>query len=726
MPSPIRPLWAGLAAFAVTACAHTPTSNEPSTMNTLPTAPVAAQIPHQVESPNGSRSDEYYWLRDDERKNPEMLAYLNAENAHTDRMLAPIAPLKQQLFNEIVGRIKQDDASVPYRKDGYWYYTRYETGKEYPIHARRAGSMDAPEQILLNVNEMAEGKDFFQVDEMEVSPDGKLLVWAEDEVGRRQYVLRFKDLATGAVLPDRIENAEPNMVWAADNRTILYVEKDPQTLLGYKVRKHVLGTDPKDNPLVWEQTDESFYTGVGKTKDDRYLVIGTQSTVSSEYWYADAADPKLEFKLFLARERDHEYQVEHFDGRWIVRTNWQAKNFRVVEVARGNEAKRDTWRDLVPHDPQGFVHGFDVFRRFMAVELRTGGVRRILLRPWKAPAVNAARGMRETFITADEPTYTMALGTNEEIDTDTVRYIYTSLTTPGTTYDLNTVTSERTLMKREPVLGDFDPANYVSEYVWATARDGAKVPVSIVYRKGTPRDGTAPMLQYAYGSYGLSMDPTFSISLLSLLDRGFVYALAHIRGGQEMGRAWYEDGKLLKKMNTFTDFIDVTRYLVAQKYADPKRVFARGGSAGGLLMGAISNLAPQDYRGIVTLVPFVDVVTTMLDESIPLTTNEFDEWGNPKQKPFYDYMLSYSPYDNLKRQDYPAMYVQTGLWDSQVQYWEPAKYVARLRQMKTDDNLLVFRVEMEAGHGGKSGRFRRFEEVAEQYAFVVSEAGLAN
>ncbi len=737
MPSPMRPLWAGLAALAVAGCAHTPTPNESSTMNSptatpaaaapaAPDVPTAARIPHRVESPNGDRIDEYYWLRDDERKNPGMLAYLNAENAYTDRKLAPIQPLKQKLFDEIVGRIKQDDASVPYRKDGYWYYTRYETGKEYPIHARRAGTMDAPEQILLNVNEMAAGKDFFQVDEMEVSPNGQLLVWAEDDVGRRQYVLRFKDLASGTVLPDRIENAEPNMVWAADNRTILYVEKDPQTLLGYKVRKHVLGTDPKDNPLVWEQTDESFYTGVGKTKDDRYLVIGTQSTVSSEYWYADAADPKLEFKLFLARERDHEYQIEHFEGRWIVRTNWQAKNFRIVEVARGNEAKRDTWRDLVPHDPQGFVHGFDLFRRFMAVELRTGGVRRILIRPWKAPAVNAARGLRATFITADEPTYTMALGTNEEIDTDTVRYIYTSLTTPGTTYDLNTATDERTLMKREPVLGDFDPANYVSEYVWATARDGTKVPVSIVHRKGTPRDGTAPMLQYAYGSYGLSMDPVFSISLLSLLDRGFVYALAHVRGGQEMGRAWYEDGKLLKKMNTFTDFIDVTRYLVAQKYADPKRVFARGGSAGGLLMGAISNLAPQDYRGIVTLVPFVDVVTTMLDETIPLTTNEFDEWGNPKQKPFYDYMLSYSPYDNLKRQAYPAMYVQTGLWDSQVQYWEPAKYVARLRQMKTDDNLLVFRVEMEAGHGGKSGRFRRFEEVAEQYAFVVSQAGLSN
>jgi oligopeptidase B len=731
----MRPVWAALTAIAVTACAHTPTSNEPSTMNNdtdttaaaapaAPDIPIAARIPHRVESPNGDRIDEYYWLRDDERKNPAVLEYLKAENDYTDRKLAPIQPLKQKLFDEIVGRIKQDDASVPYRKSGYWYYTRYETGKEYPIHARRAGSMEAPEQVLLNVNEMAEGKDFFQVDEMEVSPNGKLLAWAEDEVGRRQYVLRFKDLATGAVLPDRIENAEPNMAWAADNRTILYVEKDPQTLLGYKVRKHVLGTDPKDDPLVWEQTDASFYTSVGKTKDERYLMIGTQSTVSSEYWYADAADPKLEFKLFLARERDHEYQVEHFEGRWIVRTNWQAKNFRIVEVAAGNEGKRDTWRDLVPHDPQGFVHGFDIFRRFMAVELRTGGLRRILIRPWKAPAVNAARGLREALITADEPTYTMALGTNEEIDTDTVRYIYTSLTTPSTTYDLNTTTGERTLMKREPVLGDFDPANYVSEYVWATARDGTKVPVSIVYRKGTPRDGTAPMLQYGYGSYGLSMDPTFSVSLLSLLDRGFVYALAHIRGGQEMGRAWYEDGKLLKKMNTFTDFIDVTRFLVGEKYADPRRVFARGGSAGGLLMGVVANLAPESYRGIVSLVPFVDVVTTMLDESIPLTTNEFDEWGNPKQKPFYDYMLGYSPYDNLKRQGYPAMYVQTGLWDSQVQYWEPAKYVARLRQLKTDDNLLVFRVEMEAGHGGKSGRFRRFAEVAEQYAFVLDQAGI--
>ena len=732
----IRSGWAGIAAAIVSACATTPNATESNAMSppnaTSPAAaltaaaaspPVAARKPYEVASPNGTRTDEYYWLRDDERKNPQVLDYLNAENAYADAQLAPIAPLKQKLYDEIVARIKQDDASVPYRKDGYWYYTRYETGKEYPIHARRKGSMEAPEQVLLDVNAMAQGKDFFQVDDMAVSPDGTLLAWAEDAVGRRQYVLRVKHIATGELLPDRIENAEANIEWAADNRTFLYIEKDPQTLLGQKVRKHVLGTDPKQDPLVWEQADESFYTGVGKTKDDRYLLIGTQSTVSSEYWYADASDPKLEFKLFLPRERDHEYQVEHFENRWIVRTNWQAKNFRIVEVARGEESRRDRWRDLVAHDPDGFVHGFDVFRNFLAVEQRSGGLRKVLIRPWKAPAVTAARGLRETYITADEPSYIMALSRNEEIDTDTLRYAYSSLTTPVSTYDFDTRSGAKTLLKREPVLGDFDPANYASEYVWITARDGTKVPVSIVYRKGTPRDGTAPMLQYAYGSYGLSMDPVFSISLLSLLDRGFVYALAHIRGGQEMGRAWYENGKLLNKMNTFTDFIDVTRALVAQKYADPKRVFALGGSAGGLLMGAISNLAPQDYRGIVTLVPFVDVVTTMLDESIPLTTNEFDEWGNPKQKAFYDYILGYSPYDNLRRQAYPAMYVQTGLWDSQVQYWEPAKYVARLRTLKTDDNLLVFRTNMEAGHGGKSGRFQRYAEVAEQYAFVLSLAG---
>lgn len=700
---------------------HTAT---PTTPATVAAPPAAAVKPHAVDSPHGARTDEYYWLRDDARENKEVLTHLAAENAWTDAQLAPFKPLQDTLYAEIIGRIKQDDSSVPYRKSGFWYYTRYETGLEYPIHARRCGTLDAPEQILLDVNEMAKGREFFEVAELSISPDGRLLAWAEDAVGRRQFVLRIKDLQTGVTLPDRIENTEGDVEWAADNRTFLYVEKDPVTLLGYKVRKHVLGTDPQHDPLIWEQTDESFYTGVGKTKDERFLLIGTQSTVSSEYWYADAADPNLEFRLFAPRERDHEYQIEHFDGRWIVRTNWQAKNFRIVEVSPGEEAQRDRWRDLVPHDPQGFVHGFDLFRRFMAVEERAGGLRTIRIRPWNTDSAGGALGLRESFITADQPTYAMSLGTNEEIDTDVVRYVYTSLTTPRTTFDLDTRTGEKTLLKREPVLGDFQPEHYVSEYVWITARDGARVPVSLVYRKGTPRDGTAPMLQYGYGSYGLSQEPVFSSPVLSLLDRGFVYAIAHIRGGQEMGRAWYENGKLLHKMNTFTDFIDVTRGLVAAQYADAKRVFARGGSAGGLLMGAIANLAPSDYRGLVSLVPFVDIVTTMLDESIPLTTNEYDEWGNPQDKRYYDYMLTYSPYDNIARQDYPAIYVGTGLWDSQVQYWEPAKYVARLRARRTNSNLLVFRVNLDAGHGGKSGRLQRYAEVAEQYAFVLNQAGL--
>jgi oligopeptidase B len=682
-----------------------------------PVPPVAPRRPFSVLSPNGARLDDYYWLRDDLRQDPEVLAHLAAETAYKDAALAHLAPLKEVLYREIVARIKQDDASVPYRKDGYWYYTRYETGQEYPIHARRAGSMQSPEQVLLDVNGMARGCDYFQVDDMVVSPDGRLLAWAQDAVGRRQYSLCVKNLDTGEVLADRIENAEANIEWAADNRTLLYVEKHPTTLLGYRVRKHVLGTDPRQDPLVWEQLDESYYTSVGKTKDDHYLLIATQSTVSSEVLHADASDPLLRFEVFLPRERDHEYQVEHFEGRWIVRTNWRAANFRIVDVARGEERQREKWLDLVPHDPAGFVHGFDVFRQFMAVEERTGGLRKIRIHPWS--------GGDDTFIVANEPSYATELGKNEEIDSEVVRYIYTSLTTPTTTYDYDTRTGERQLLKRNPVLGDFDPSRYESEFVWAAARDGAKVPVSLVWRKGTPRDGTAPLLQYGYGAYGITMDPSFSIPLLSLLDRGFVYALAHVRGGQEMGRAWYEHGRLLHKHNTFNDFIDVTRWLVAQGYADPKRVFARGGSAGGLLMGVIANMAPQDYRGIVSLVPFVDIVTTMLDDSIPLTTNEFDEWGDPQQRQHYEHMLSYSPCDRIERKAYPAIYVGTGLWDSQVQYFEPAKYVARLRALKTDSNLLVFRVNMEAGHGGKSGRLQRYEEVAEQWAFILDQAGMS-
>lgn len=681
-----------------------------------PVPPVAAVRPHVVESPNGNRTDNYYWLRDDKRESRDVIGYLEAENAYKAAMTAHTKALEDKVYGEIIGRIKQDDATVPYRLRGHWYYTRFETGKEYPVYARKAGSLDAPEQVMLDGNAMAEGHGFFAIGTSSIAPDNNLLAFAEDTVGRRQYVLQFKDLASGRLLPDRIENVEPSLAWTADSRSILYLEKDPETLLGKRVKRHVLGTDAKLDTLVYEQDDDSFYTGVTTSKDEKYVLIAAQSTVSTEWRYARADDPALAFKVFLPRERDHEYQLDHLDGRWIIRTNWKAPNFRLMEAKVGEEGDRANWREIVPTRDDAFIHGFDVFKDFLAIEERSDAMRKIRIKPWG--------GGKDFYIGSDESSYTTSLGQNAEVDTNVVRYEYTSLTTPLTVYDYDIRTGERTLMKRTPVLGGYDPANYRSELVWAEARDGAKVPVSLVWRVGTKKDGTAPMLQYAYGSYGATMDPSFSVSRVSLLDRGFVYALAHIRGGQEMGRRWYEDGKLLRKKNTFTDFIDVTRWLVKEGWADGKRVSAMGGSAGGLLMGAVSNMAGTDYRAIVAQVPFVDVVTTMLDESIPLTTNEFDEWGDPKKKEYYDYMLSYSPYDNVGRQDYPSMLVTTGLWDSQVQYYEPAKWVAKLRTLKTDKNPLLFRTSMEAGHGGKSGRFQRFREIAEEYAFVLDQSGI--
>jgi oligopeptidase B len=705
-------------ALLLAACASdAPARPEPESMpKSEPVPPVAAVQPRVVEAPHGNRTDEYYWLRDDARANPEVIAYLEAENAYKAAMTAHTKALEDRVYAEIVARIKQDDSTVPYRLRGHWYYTRFETGKDYPVYARKAGTPEAPEQVMLDVNAMAEGQGFFQVGALAVSPDNRLLAWVEDPVGRRQYTLRFKDLETGRVLPDSVPNVDPYLAWTADNRSILYLEKHPQTLLGFRVRRHVLGSDPAGDAVLYEQEDESFYTGVATSKDERYLLIISQSTVSTEYRYARADDPALAFRVILPRERDHEYHVDHLDGRWIIRTNWKAPNFRLMEATVGEEGDRANWRELLAHRDDAFVHGFDVFCDFLAIEERSGAMRKIRIRP--------LGGAADFFIAADEPAYTASLGENRELDTPIVRYEYTSLTTPATVYDYDIRTGDRQLKKRTPVLGDFDPANYRTELVWVEARDGKKVPVSIVYRAGYGRDGTAPMLQYGYGSYGATMDPAFSIARLSLLDRGFLFALAHVRGGQEMGRRWYEDGKLLNKRNTFNDFIDVTRFLVKEGYAGPKRVSAMGGSAGGLLMGAVANLAPADYRAIVAQVPFVDVVTTMLDESIPLTTNEFDEWGNPKKKEFYDYMLSYSPYDNVARQAYPAMLVTTGLHDSQVQYWEPAKWVARLRTHKTDSNPLLYRTTMEAGHGGKSGRFQRFREIAEEYAFILDQSGI--
>jgi oligopeptidase B len=709
----VAPLAALLGACAAGAPAKT--ESESMTMPS-PVPPVAAVRPYEVVSPNGTRVDEYYWLRDDTHTSQEVLAYLEAENAYKASMTAHTKVLEDRVYDETIARIKQDDSSVPYRKRGYWYYTRFETGKEYPVYARKAGNLEAAEHLMLNANVLAEGHEFYQVGSIAVAPNDRLIAYAEDIVGRRQYRLRIKDLETGETLPDLIENADPSIAWTADSASFLYVEKNPETLLGYRVRRHVLGTDPAADPLIYEQDDESFYTEVRKTKDEHYLLIFAESTVSTEVRYADAADPDLTFRVFLPRERDHEYNVDHLDDRWIIRTNWQAPNFRLMEATVGEEGDRANWHELVAHRDDAFIHGFDVFKDFLAIEERSGGLRKIRIRPWD--------GSADFFIAADEASYTNVLGQNAEIDTHIVRYEYNSLTTPKTTYDYDIQTGEKQLMKRDPVLGDFDPGNYRAEFVWASARDGTKVPVSLVYRNGFVRNGKAPLLQYAYGSYGYSMDPAFSVSLLSLLDRGFVYAIAHVRGGQEIGRRWYDQGRLLNKTNTFTDFIDVTRFLVQEGYADPKRMSAMGGSAGGLLMGAVANMAPGDYRAIVAQVPFVDVVTTMLDESIPLTANEFDEWGNPKEKASYDYMLSYSPYDNVARQDYPAMLVTTGFWDSQVQYYEPAKWVARLRARKTGSSPLLFRTTMEAGHGGKSGRFQHYRERAEEYAFLLDQSGI--
>ena len=691
------------------------TVSAPTLAQDLPAPPDVEQRPHVVTAPHGAeRQDEYYWLRDDSRKNPEMLAYLNAENAYADAYMARLKPLEDTLYDEIVGRIKQDDSSVPYRERGWWYYSRFETRQDYPVYARREGAMDAPEQVLLDVNVMAAGKDYFNVGDWEVSQDNTLLAWAEDDVGRRQYVIRVKDIATGKVLEDEIRGVSANIVWADDNRTLFYVENDPETLLTVRVKKHVLGTPSSEDELVYEEHDDSFYMGIGRTRDDQYICIGVESTVSSESRCAPAADPR-EFAVLAPRERDVEYDADHHDGRWVIRTNADgAENFKIM-TAPSDANSRAQWQEWIGHDDGVFLDGFELFDGFTAIAERSGGLERIRLLRGEA----GQPGLASEYVKADESAYSMGLSTNSEPDTDWLRYSYTSLTTPATTYELNTKTGERRQLKQQPVIG-YDPSKYTTERVWATARDGVKVPVTLVYRNGFKKDGSAAMLQYAYGSYGSSTDPNFNLSVVSLLDRGMVYALAHIRGGQEMGRKWYDAGKLLNKKNTFTDFIDVTKTLVEQGYAAPDRVAAYGGSAGGLLMGAIANMSPQTYDVILSQVPFVDVVTTMLDASIPLTTNEYDEWGNPETSvESYEYMLSYSPYDNLSKQAYPATFVGTGLWDSQVQYWEPAKYIARLRDLNTGSEPVLFRTNMDAGHGGKSGRFRRYRELAEMYAFML-------
>ena len=567
---------------------------------------------------------------------------------------------------------------------------------------------------MLDEPAMAKGHGFFAVSDWTVSQSNRLLAYALDTIGRRQYTLKVKDLASGKTLGDNVANVEPDLVWSDDNKTVFYIEKDPVTLLSKRVKAHVLGTPASADKLVYEEKDDSFYLGVERTSDDKFICIGLQATVSNEQRCTSAAKPG-KWTVIAPREREFLYQADHVGNRWIIRTNSNAKNYKLAEVSDADMPRgRAAWRDLVPHNPNVFIENFQPFNSFIAIEERANGNKHIRL---------LSNSGKSSDVASDEPAYAMTIDNNPEASSTKMRYTYASLTTPPITYEVDSRTGKRTILKRTPA-PNYDPSQYVTERVWAPARDGTRIPVSLVYKKGFKRDGTAAMLQYGYGSYGLSTDPAWSPTIVPLLDRGMVYAIAHIRGGQEMGRAWYDAGHLLNKKNTFADFIDVTRYLVSQRYAAKDRVAALGGSAGGLLMGAVTNMAPQDYRVVIAQVPFVDVVTTMLDTSIPLTTNEFDEWGNPAKKEYYDYMLSYSPYDNVERKAYPALFVGSGLWDSQVQYYEPTKYVAKLRAMKTDSNPLVFRVNMEAGHGGKSGRFEQYRSRAEYYAFMLTQLGI--
>ena len=675
--------------------------------------PMAKRIPRKLVKHGHLRTDDYYWLH--ERENPEVLAHLEAENQYTASMMAHTAGLQEKLFHEFKTRIKQTDISVPYKKESHYYYTRTEEGRQYPIYCRKKGSLKAAEQVMVDVNRVAEGHGFCSVRRPEVSPGEDIMAYAVDTVGRRFYILRFKNLSTGKMLDDVLPDVTGGLAWANNNRTLFYAKQDPQTLRSHRIYRHRLGDDPAADELVYEETDETFSSSVFKTKSKKYILIASVQTLSTEYRTLDAGQPNGKFQVFQPRQRNHEYHVEHYRGDFYIRTNDKAKNFRLMKTPI-ERTGREHWRDLIPHRDDVFLEDFEIFDDQLVAVERKEGLLQMRVMPWS--------GGGEHYLAFDEPAYVAYPTDNHDFRTPLLLFTYSSMTTPTSVYDYNMATQEKKLLKREEVLGGFDSANYRTERIYATAADGVRVPISLVYRVGFRKDGTNPLLVYGYGSYGASMDPGFNPYRVSLLDRGFVYAIAHIRGGQELGRQWYEDGKLLKKQNTFTDFIACAEHLVREKYGDPNRIFAMGGSAGGLLMGAVINIRPDLFNGVVAKVPWVDVVTTMLDDDLPLTTSEYDEWGNPNDKTYYDYMLSYSPYDQVEARAYPNLLVTTGLHDSQVQYWEPAKWVAKLRAMKTDTNRLLLKTEMEAGHGGVSGRDKRYKETAFDYAFLLDLAGM--
>ncbi len=663
-----------------------------------------------MEKFGDERIDNYFWLND--RKNPEVIDYLNKENAYYKKMTAHTKAFQKELFEEMKARIKEDDESVPYLYNGYYYITRFETGKNYPIYSRKKGSLSAKEEIMFDCNKMAKGHSYFQLGGLSISPDNKLVIFSIDIVGRRIYNIQVKNLETGEILADKIEKVSGNAVWANDNKTIFYSSQDVVTLRSDKIFKHKLGAKQDQDVLVYFEKDETYNVEVAKSKSRKYLAIESGSTLTTEYRILEADNPDGKFRVFQKRIRGLEYSINHYGDSFYIMTNAdKATNFKLMKTLETATSK-ENWREVVPHRDDVLLEDIEIFKDFLVVEERTNGLNKIRIMPWS--------GTGEYYLPFDSETYTAYTSTNVDFDTDILRYSYQSMTTPSSVIDFNMKTKTKEIKKEQQVLGGkFDKKNYTEERIWATAKDGTKIPISMVYRKGLHKDGKNPLLLYAYGSYGHSMDATFSSTRLTLLDRGFIFAIAHIRGGEDLGRQWYEDGKLLKKKNTFTDFIDCSKHVIEQKYTSAEHLYAEGGSAGGLLMGAIVNLAPELYHGIIAQVPFVDVMTTMLDESIPLTTGEYDEWGNPNVKKYYNYMRSYSPYDNVKKQSYPNMYVSTGLHDSQVQYWEPAKWVAKLRHLKTDNSVLFLDTNMAAGHGGASGRFEAIKELAKEYSFLL-------
>jgi oligopeptidase B len=674
--------------------------------------PVAKKMPKELTIHGDTRIDNYYWMND--RDNPEVISNLEAENAYTEAVMKHTVPLQEKLFEEIKSKIKQEDESVPYKKNGYYYYSRTVPEAEYYLVCRKKENLEAPEEVVLDVNKMAEGYEFFSVAGQAVSPDNKIVAFGVDTVSRRQYAIYFKNLETGEILNDVIPNTTGGVTWANDNKTVFYVLKDEITLRSEKIMKHILGTPVENDVEVYYEEDETFVTHIYKTKSEKFLIIASQSTLTSEFRFLDADNPNGNFKIVQPRNRGLEYSVDHFGDYFYIRTNLDAQNFKLVKTPITRTGK-ENWVEVIPARDDVFFEDFELLKNYLVVSERKEGITHLRVMPWNGT---------EYFIDFDEEVYTVNANVNLDFNTDVFRFSYSSLTTPNSIFDYNLETKERVLLKQEEILGGFDKNNYETKRIYATAMDGTKIPMSVVYRKGLEKNGNNPALIYGYGSYGATMDPSFRLSILPLLDRGFVYAIAHIRGGQINGRAWYDDGKLLNKMNTFTDFNDCAQFLIDEKYTNSGKLFAKGGSAGGLLMGACMNMRPELYKGVIAAVPFVDIVTTMLDESIPLTTAEFDEWGNPKDEKYYFYMKSYSPYDNVEAKDYPALMVTTGLHDSQVQYFEPAKWVAKLRDMKTDDNMLIFHINMDYGHGGASGRFQWIEDIALEYAFIFDQIGI--